>query len=27
VLTAKCQFCGKGIEGQWGRKIGFIYTP
>jgi len=27
VLTAKCQFCGKGVEGQWGRKIGFIYTP
>jgi len=27
VLTAKCKVCGKGIKGQVGRKIGFIYTP
>lgn len=27
LTAAECQFCGKRVKGQVGRKIGFIYTP
>jgi hypothetical protein len=27
ALTARCRVCGERIEGQWGKKMWYVYIP